>query len=185
MALSHPGPRGIKATLRSAFFTPNFYRKYTDSGTPSGVVPTSTYKATIKQIHTDVVTRTMFELPPNKVLNSRPPPISTEEQSLPRAHRTTLSRLRSGTSPALNSYLAATGRSPTDSCPSCGMAAHTTSHVFHCQAHPTNLSPLDLWERPVTFSRGYHSSASIRGGVHHRSRLHLTLPVPPSPPWSP
>ena len=36
------GPKGIKATLRSAFFTPNFYRTYTNTGTPSGVIPTST-----------------------------------------------------------------------------------------------------------------------------------------------
>ena len=88
-ALAHPGPRGIKATLRSAFFTPSFYRRYMDSGTPSGVVPTSPYKATIKQIHTDVVSRTMAGLPPKKVLNTRPLLISTEEQSLPRAPRIT------------------------------------------------------------------------------------------------
>ena len=152
VALAQPGPRGIKATLRSAFFTPNFYRTYTNTGTPSGVIPTSTYKSTIKQIHTDVVSRTMAGLPANKVLNTRPPLISIEEQSLPRAHRVTLSRLRSGTSPALLSYQAAIGDSPTDRCPSCGLAAHTSSHVFSCPRHPTDLTPLDLWRRPVEVS---------------------------------
>ena len=39
VALAHPGPRGIKVTLRWAFFKPNFYRRYTDRGTPSGAIP--------------------------------------------------------------------------------------------------------------------------------------------------
>ena len=74
VATAHPGPRGCRATLRSAFFTPSFYRSYTDTGTSSGVVPSASYKTVIKQIHTDTVRRSMAALPPNRVLNAKPPP---------------------------------------------------------------------------------------------------------------
>ena len=146
---SYPGPKNIRHTLRSAFFDRDFQRKYTDTGTYTGVVPAESYKKTIKDIHTDSVNKALDNLQPNKVLNSRPPLVSTDEQSLPRAYRTTLSRLRSGYCPALNNYQASIDTSTTDRCPSCSLAAHTTAHLFSCPEHPTTLEPLDLWRRPV------------------------------------
>ena len=74
VATAHPGPRGCKATLRSAFFTPPFYRAYTDTGTSSGIVSPTSYKSVIKQIHTDTVGRSLAALPLNRVLNAKPPP---------------------------------------------------------------------------------------------------------------
>ena len=149
VATAYPGPKGCRRTLRSAFFTRHFYRSYTDTRTSSGIIPSTSYKTVIKQIHTDTVRRSLANLEPNRVLNDKPPPVSAEEQSLPRPYRSTLSRLRSGQCPALNNYQAAIGRSPTDRCPSCGTAVHTTNHLFSCPSHPTNLTPLDLWERPA------------------------------------
>ena len=175
VATAYPGPRGCKATLRSAFFTPHFYRSYTDSGTSSGIVPSSTFKSTIQSIHTDSVRRAMADLAPNKVLNARPPSVSAEEQSLPRPYRTTLSRLRAGQCPALNSYQAAVGRSTTDRCPSCGTAAHTTNHLFSCPSHPTDLTPLHLWSSPTDV-------ADFVAGLPCFSLPPLERPPPEPPP---
>ena len=174
---SYPGPRGIRATLRSAFHTPAFYRSYTDTGTSSGVIPAETYRDVIERIHTDVVGRSMMGLPPNKVLNSRPPRVSPEEQSLPRPYRSTLSRLRSGCSPALNTYRASTGAALSNLCPSCGRAVHTTAHLFSCSSHPTDLETLDLWRRPV-------EAARFIAGLPCFSLPPLERP-PPEPPPSP
>ena len=54
------------------------------------------YKTTIKSLHTAAVKSVLSSYPPNKVLNTPPPEISKEEESLPRATRTILARLRSG-----------------------------------------------------------------------------------------
>ena len=146
---THPGPKNVRHTLRSAFFDRDYQRRYTDTGNRLGVVQARRYRAVIKSMHTESVRKVLDRMEPNKVLNSRPPLVSTDEQSLPRAHRTTLSRLRSGYCPALNTYRTSIGTSTTDRCPSCNLAAHTTVHLFTCPEHPTNLDPLDLWRRPV------------------------------------
>ena len=145
-------PENIWHTLRTAFIDSDYQQRYTDTGTRNGVVQARSYKKVIKSIHTESVRKALDDLEPNRVLNSRPPLVSTDEQSLPRAHRTTLSRLRSGYCPALNSYQASIGTSTTDRCPSCRLAAHTTAHLFNCPEHPTNLDTLDLWRRPVEVS---------------------------------
>ena len=179
VAVAHPGPRNIRKTLRSAFFTPGFRRSYTDSGTATGIVPESTYQETIRQIHTDSVNRAVSNLEPNKVLNAQPPPVASEETSLPRPHRTELSRLRSGYSPSLNSFLARIGRADTDRCPSCNTAAHTTRHLFSCPSNPTDLSPLDLWHAPIDVVHFLQSA-------HWPNFSHLTplTRPPPEPPPS-
>ena len=135
----------MKQTLYSRFH--HRIEPYTVNGT----VPPDTYRTTIRSIHTDAVSRALASYGDNKVLSSRPPMVSPEERSLPRPHRVTLSRLRSGCSPALNSYLMAIQSPTTQSelCPSCRSEPHTTNHLFQCSAHPTPLSTVDLWERPV------------------------------------
>ena len=178
VATSHPGPRGCRATLRSKLFTPSFYRSYTDTGTSSGIVPAPSYRSTIKNIHTDSVRRAMAALPPNKVLNSRPPLVDPEEQSLPRSYRVTLSRLRAGWCPALNSYQAAIGRSPSNRCPSCGLASHTTNHLFSCPAHPTHLTVENLWDRP-------REAAHFVAGLPYFNLPPLESPPPEPPPPPP
>ena len=142
---SPSGPRTMKQTLYSRFH--HRVEPYTVNGT----VPPDTYRNTIRSIHTDAVSQALASYKDNKVLSSRPPMVSPEERSLPRPHRVTLSRLRSGCSPALNSYLMAIQSPTTQSelCPSCRSEPHTTNHLFQCSAHPTPLSTVDLWERPV------------------------------------
>ena len=138
------GPRTIRHTLQS---------KFLPSVTPyltNGVLPPNDYKPTLQALHTTAVLSAISSRAPNKVLQSPPPPISEEEFSLPRPFRSTLSQLRSGFCPALNSYLARVGRAPDDLCPSCRGAPHTTSHLFSCPSHPTRLEVSDLWERPVS-----------------------------------
>ena len=136
------GPRNIKNTLQSRFFS---------SVSPylvDNILPPDSYKQTIQSLHTSAVASVIAARPPNRVLSADPPPIAEEEKLLPRAHRSTLSQLRSGFSPALNSYLERVGRAQSDLCPSCLTAPHTTSHLFSCPSHPTNLGVRVLWNRP-------------------------------------
>ena len=136
------GPRQKKQTLQSAFLptlTP-----YLSGGT----LPPGTYKETLKTLHTAAVACAIGSRPANRVLQIPDPPVSVEERGLPRVYRTTLAQLRSGFSPALNSYLERVGRSNEDLCPSCRAAPHTTNDLFTCQAHPTSLTVRDLWDRP-------------------------------------
>ena len=60
------------------------------------------YKSTICSIHQDVV-RTVIEI--IKLLNGRPPPNATAEQTLPRKTRTILAQLRIGHSRILGQYI--------------------------------------------------------------------------------
>ena len=142
---SPSGPRTMKQTLYSRFH--HRVEPYTVNGT----VPPDTYRNTIRSIHTDAISQLLASYRDNKVLSFRPTVVASEERSLPRPHRVTLSRLRSGCSPALNSYLMAIQSPTTQSelCPSCRSEPHTTNHLFQCSAHPTPLSTVDLWERPV------------------------------------
>ena len=55
---------------------------YTDTGNRDGVVQAERYKEVIKNIHTESVKKVLDFMEPNKVLNSRPPLVSTDEQSL-------------------------------------------------------------------------------------------------------
>ena len=145
---SHPittassGPRTIRQTLQSRFL-PNLTPYLT-----RGTVPPDHYKHIIQSLHTTAVTSAIAARAPNRVLNTPPPPISDEETSLPRRSRSVLSQLRSGFCSALNSYLELVGRAPSNLCPSCHTAPHTTAHLFSCPAHPTPLRVEDLWDQP-------------------------------------
>ena len=113
-----------------------------------GTLPPGTYRDTISFLHSEAVDRVVGSFQPNQVLGTEPPPVAVEELLLPRPFRSTLSQLRSGYCSALNSYLERVGRAPNSLCPSCHSSPHTTAHIFSCPAHPTALSPRDLWVRP-------------------------------------
>ena len=88
--------------------------------------------------------------PRNHVLQEPNPQMSPEELTLPRVYRTTLLQLRSGHCIALFDFRAAIGLIADPSCTACGSRGlHTVLHLFSCPAHPTELVPLDLWERPI------------------------------------
>ena len=141
-----PGPRNMKNTLQSLFL--HQVQPYL----VDGILPPNTYRDTISSLHFEAVDRVVGSLQPNRVLGTEPPPVAAEELLLPRPYRSILSQLRSGYCLALNSYLERVGRAPSDLCPSCHTSPHTTSHIFTCTAHPTTLSPRDLWERPCLTS---------------------------------
>ena len=146
------GPRSMKHTLRSKCFP--FIEQIVGD---SGVVAPGEYRRVLNDIHTKVVNDTISNYPPNRVLGDVIPDVNSEESLLPRATRVALSRLRSGFCSNLASFQHRIGAAPSDLCPECQSAPHTTNHLFCCPAHPTALSPLDLWERPrdvAAFLRG-------------------------------
>ena len=85
----------------------------------------------------------------NRVLNIRPPSINDEETLLQRRQRTTLSHLRSGHCKLLNSYKKRLKQSDSSRCPDCGIEPHDVPHLFDCMAHPYDLSPVNLWDKPI------------------------------------
>ena len=134
-------------------FTPKetLYNFFKDKVMPfivNDVVPEEGYKAALRSLHTDFVSRALENFSPNAVLGVRPPEISEEEVQLPRKARTTLSQLRSGYSIKLNSYKLSIGLRQDGLCPECEVHEHTTSHLFDCPAHPTHLTIADLWSKP-------------------------------------
>ena len=109
-----------------------------------------------KVIHTRAVEEAIASRGPNGVLGSAALDVDTGKVGLPRGARTTLAQLRSGYCSALHSFKHRIGLSAAPTCPCCRQADHTTQHLFSCPEHPTDLSPLDLWQRPdeaATFLR--------------------------------
>ena len=84
----------------------------------------------------------------NRVLQVADPEINKEEINLPRETRTQLSRLRSGFSRTLKSYMSRIEEDIIDECPNCNATPHDTTHLFNCPSTPTTLTPLDLWTNP-------------------------------------
>ena len=136
------------------------------------------YKPAIRDIHTRAVRETINKNGPNRVLGRRPPPVHKSERRLPRGWRTTLSQLRSDFSKQLNTFLNRIGRNNTDLCPHCGSHPHTTNHLFSCRSQPTNLRPIDLWNRPCKVALFLSSSPSF-------ANLPTLDPPPPRPPAAP
>ena len=135
------GPRRMKETLQSAY-TGRLYRYLSDGRIITDI------DSVRADIHTRAVENEILNSEPNKVLNAPAPPICDEETTLPRSYRVRLSQMRSGYCSALGDYRERIGQSPTSLCPSCNLHTHTVNHVFNCAAHPTSLSPIDLWQRP-------------------------------------
>ena len=106
-------------------------------------------KDTLQALHTSFVNTAIGNMKDNRVLNSRPPSINDEETLLQRRQRTTLSQLRSGHCKLLNSYKKRLKQSDSSRCPDCGMDPQDVPHLFDCVAHPNDLSPVNLWDKPI------------------------------------
>ena len=99
-----------------------------------------------KAIHTKAVNKAVNSQRRNVVLDVRPPLINVSEKELTRKKRTTLAQLRSGHCKLLGSY----------------KIPHDVKHLFNCPAHPTKMTPSDLWNRPVDAIR---ELSYIKAGV--------------------
>ena len=106
-------------------------------------------KDTLQALHTSFVNTAIDNMKDNRELNNRPPPINDEETLLLRRQRATVSQLRSGHCKLLNSYKKRLKQSDYSSCPDCGADPQDVPHLFDCTAHPNDLSPVNLWDKPV------------------------------------
>ena len=139
-----PPPRRMKETLLSRHIT-----------TTEPLMKENT-RATLRNIHTHLVNRSMDQLKENVVLHDRAPPISKEELELTRKQRTTLSQLRSGHCKLLGAYQSRIKKDESiNICGDCGASPHDVLHLFDCTAHPTNLLPTDLWNKPAEMIREF------------------------------
>lgn len=171
--VTQPTPRNHrqkKHTLRSKCFL-TIEEFLTD-----GIVPPGELKSVLKNIHTKIVSQHVDSLAPNRVLGVRPPLINKHEPLLPKPIRTTLAQLRSGHCQRLNDYRHRVGWSDTDICPECDQAPASTSHLFACSAHPTNLSVTDLWEKP------YEAAVFLAASFLSFNDFPDPGPPPPPPP---
>ena len=166
------GRRPMKNTLQSKHLR-SVRTLLTDTQTPLSPEQAATIQ---QKIHTKVVQDAIRKAPPNRVLRTAAPEINPEETTLPRVYRTTLSQLRSGHCKALNEYRRNIGLTHDRTCPDCGSGAtHSTSHLFACAAHPTDLVVRDLWDRPALAARFLSTVPSF----------HYLPPLPPPPPEPP
>ena len=107
-------------------------------------------KATLQAIHTKAVNQAVTSQRRNVVLDDRPPLINISETELTRKERTTLAQLRSGHCRLLGSYKSRISKDASlDVCADRGKTPHYVKYLFNCPAHPTTLTPSDLWNRPV------------------------------------
>ena len=112
-------------------------------------------KENLQNLHTHAVDLAIELLGNNRVLKERPSPIADEEQRLNRSQRCTLSRLRSRHCHLLQDYKHRVFGEPSDICTDCGASPQDVRHLFACNAHPTDLSPEDLWRNPVGSIRAF------------------------------
>ena len=115
----------------------------------------ASWKESLQNLHTHEVDSDIQLLDNNIVLKERPPLISDEEQRLNRRQRCTLSQLRSGHCHLLQDYKHRVFGEPSDICTDCGASSQDVRHLFACNAHPTDLSPEDLWRNPVGSIRAF------------------------------
>ena len=129
----------------------NTFRTYTSEVSPLApeIWDPRSSRLALDRVHQLAVVDATENQAPNRVLETLPPPIHDSEKTLPRTTRCTLSQLRSGWSIMLQTYNARIQEGVSDICPDCHTSPHTTSHLFTCPAHPTTLTPIDLWHRPV------------------------------------
>ena len=162
-----PRHRRMKETLRSKCH-PTVEPFLVNGGLPPGGV-----KELQSKVHTKIVSDTIDALGPNRVLGVRPPLLSKHEKHLPKPTRSTLAQLRSGHCVRLKDYQFRLGKADDELCPECGQEPQTSSHLFNCPTHPTNLTASDLWEKPWDVAVHLSSLQSFN---------HLPDPGPPPPP---
>ena len=140
------------------------------------------------KIHEKIVGDTISNRPHNRVLNAPAPRINAQESYLPRQCRAVLAQLRSGFCAKLRNFQYRIGGADDDTCPNCQSTAASTSHLFDCNSHPTNLTTTDLWERPweaishISNFQGFNSLLAV--GPPPPRRRYGRRP-PPEPPPSP
>ena len=122
-------------------------------------------KDKLQALHTSFVNTAIDTMKDNRVLNNRPPHVDDEEALLSRRQRTTLSQLCSGHCKLLNSYKKLLKKSDSSCCPDCGMDSQDVPHLFDCTAQPNDLSPVNLWVKPVVVVVVCHNQ------VRHQSRF--------------
>ena len=114
-----------------------------------GILPPTEYNKTLKSLHTKAVKAVIRRQEDNSVLDDFPLEVSPAEDKLPRPHRVVLAQLRSNYCQRLRSYEhTKLNRVPDAVCPECRYQRHTTSHLFNCDATPTDLDVSALWLRP-------------------------------------
>ena len=104
----------------------------------------TSYKSAISSIHQDVV-RTVIESNSSKLLNGRPPPIATVEQTLPRKIRTILAQLRTGHRRIVGQCT----KTARNHCHNCGPSPHDTHDLIDCPSKLTTLTVESLWTAPT------------------------------------
>ena len=140
---SPPPARVMKKTLKSKFGS-----EVKELIPPDGLDDTS-YKSSLKEIHTKDVRAAIRNTKNNPVLNTPAPEVHKSERNLPRKTRSTLAQLRSGYSSHLNSTLSRINNEIQNKCPYCSQTPHNTNHLFSCPSKPTRLNVRSLWEKPV------------------------------------
>ena len=106
------------------------------------------YMSAISSIHQDAV-KTVIERSSTKLLNGRPLPIATAEQTLPRKTRTMLAQLRTGHSRIHGQYMKRIDPTARNHCHICGHSPHATHHLFDCHTKPTTLTVESFWTAPT------------------------------------
>lgn len=106
-------------------------------------------KRRLAALHQAVVRETRHALVPNRVLNTRPPPVHQSERSLNRLTRRHLAQLRSGFCHLLGDYKARLDAAASSTCRRCRSCEETVNHIFACPATPMESRPLSLWMTPI------------------------------------
>ena len=127
----------------------------------------------IKHIHTHMTQEHLLNRPPNTILGLQPPDIAEGEQSLERAARVSLSRMRCGHHHALQQYQFCLNRSDSPNCLLC--ADGTTQDARHLFLHCRHFSELrdrlsvssleDLWSDPVGAARFLREAGLLNSGM--------------------
>ena len=104
---------------------------------------------TLQTIHNSSVNRAIDNMTDNRVLNNPPPHINDEETHLSRRKCATLSLLGVGHCKLLYSYKKRLKLTDSSSCQDCGMDPQDVPHLFNCTAHSTDLSHVNLCDKPV------------------------------------
>ena len=173
-----PGPRRMKHTLATKV------GHLVDPYLVNGIIPDGAVKTAVDGIHTKVVGDAISRYGNNRVLNAPAPKINKLESSLPRPTQVALAQLRSGHCARLKDYQHRIGRVGDSLCPDCQLFNASSSHLFDCPAHPTQLTTLDLWTRPYEVANFLNtipafSHLPATGPPPQRRRRRRPPPEPP------
>ena len=130
----------------------SYYKALLDS-----LLPTPENKPDIDHIHKELTKVALLNKPDNKIQQAQPSLLSPIETVVPRFTRTTLSQLRSGKHPSLNTFKNLLDPAHSTSRPSCPDSKQTTQHMLlHCPVFESYREQfsitflLDLWTDPIS-----------------------------------